>query len=103
MNYKLIIIAATLFSVGGSATAKDKLSMQHILSIAKMTGACGILQSMSAFQASTKFEGGDQFVERFWNTEAARLGKTPEQYVTDCQASINGYENLWKLAEESGK
>ena len=104
MNSRLAIVVVGVLGLCSTAsTAKDELSMQGILSVAKMTGACGILQSMSAFQASTLLKGGDQFIERFWSTEAARLEKTPAQYIKDCQASINAYEKMWKLAEEPRK
>lgn len=104
MNPRLAAVAVSLFvSSSSTVVAKDELSMQGILSVAKMTGACGILQAQSAFQASTKLEGGDKFIERFWHTEAARLGKTPDQYITDCQSSINAYEKMWKLSDQSEK
>lgn|SRR5690606_38548439 len=85
------------------AASSNDISMQGVLAIAKQTGACGILQSMSAFQASTKLDGGDAFIVRFWSTEAARLGKSPEQYVKDCQSSIDAYDKLWQLSGELEK
>ncbi len=105
MNLRLLTIYAAFLGLACTSivTAKDKLSMQDILSVAKMTGACGILQAQSAFQANTKLEGGDKFVERFWSTEAARLGKTPDQYIKDCQASITAYESMWKLSNQKEK
>lgn len=105
MNLRLVIICAAFLGVlcTSIVTAKDELSMQYILSVAKMTGACGILQAQSAFQANTKLEGGDKFVERFWSTEATRLGKTPDQYIKDCQASITAYESMWKFSGQKEK
>ena len=105
MNLRLLTICAAFLGVlcASTVTAKDDLSMQDILSIAKMTGACGILQAQSAFQANTKLEGGDKFVERFWSTESARLGKNPDQYIKDCQVSINSYESMWNLYGQKEK
>ena len=105
MNLRLLTICAAFLGVlcASTVTAKDDLSMQDILSVAKMTGACGILQAQSAFQANTKLEGGDKFVERFWSTEAARLGKSPDQYIKDCQVSITAYESMWKLYGQKEK
>jgi hypothetical protein len=105
MNLRLLTIYAAFlgFLCANTVAAKDELSMQDILSIAKMTGACGILQAQSAFQANTKLEGGDKFVERFWSTEAARLGKTPDQYLKDCQTSITAYESMWKVSAQKVK
>lgn len=75
--------------------------MKEVLLVANMTGACIVLQSMTDFQASKKLEGGDQFIDKFWSAEAAKSGKTPEQFVKDCQTAIDGYEKLWKLTGES--
>jgi hypothetical protein len=104
MLNKSILILAVFFAMNSSiAVAKNEPSMREVLSVANMTGACMILQSMSDFQASKKLEGGDQFIDKFWSAEAAKFGKTPEQFVKDCQISIDGYEKLWKLSEESKK
>lgn len=105
MNLKLIMISVAFFGFLYNSTiaAKDELSIQDMLSVAKLTGACGILQAQSAFQANTKLDGGDKFVERFWSVEAARLGKTPDQYIKDCQASITAYENMWKPMDQKEK
>lgn len=94
-------IVLCVSALGSSnAAATDELSMQDVIAVAKMTGACGILQSMSAFQANTQLEAGDEFLSRFWQSEAARLGKSSEQYLKDCQAAIAAYERLWKLSEQ---
>jgi hypothetical protein len=104
MLNKFTFIPAVFFVMtSGIAVAKNEPSMREVLSVANMTGVCMILQSMSDFQANKKLEGGDQFIDKFWSAEAAKLGKTPEQFVKDCQASIDGYEKLWKLSEEAGK
>src|SRR5690606_7956031 len=48
------------------AHAADDLSPQGLLSVAKMAGACGILDSMIQLQRTTKLPGGEEFVTRFW-------------------------------------
>ncbi len=59
-------------------------------------------KQLTAFQESTKMLGGDEFILRFVNTEAARLGKTVPQFLSECQSSVAiytktmqslGYEN----------
>ena len=81
------------------STAQDELSSQGILSVAKMAGACGILDSMIQMQKTTKMPGGDEFVVRFWSVEAARLGMTVEQLSQQCDESIAAYGRLWDAAE----
>jgi hypothetical protein len=48
-------------------------------------------------------EGADEFIVRFWKTEAARLGMTIKEYQAQCQTTISGYDKLWAMAEEIEK
>src|SRR5215510_12278798 len=69
------ISAALLLLVAVStAGSEEKLSVREMLSIAKVSGACGIVFQMREFQESTQLEGGQAFVVRFLMAEAARLG-----------------------------
>lgn len=102
MLNKSLLIPAAFFAMNSSiAFAKNEPSMREVLSVANMTGVCMVLQSMSDYQATNKLAGGDEFIDKFWTSEAAKLGKKPEQFVKDCQITIDGYEKLWKLSEES--
>lgn len=94
------IALALLVAVSG-ATAQSELSPRHLLSVAKMAGACGILDSMIQLQKTTKLPGGDDFVVRFWSTEAARLGMTVQQLSDTCSRSIATYDRLWSAAGSS--
>ncbi|MCL1860745.1 MAG: hypothetical protein FWG52_04320 [Proteobacteria bacterium] len=67
---------------------------QVLLVATKMAGACGILDSMIQFQETTRLEGGDEFVTRFWSVEAARLGMSVKQLSNQCDQSISAYEML---------
>ena len=55
--------------------------------------------SIIQFQQTTKLEGGDEFVTRFWSVEAARLGMSVEQLSTKCNQSVAAYGKLWDAAE----
>lgn len=77
--------------------------IQGILAIAKMTGACGIMDSMIHLQKTTQLEGGDEFVTRFWKFEAARQGKTVEELSETCNMSVAAYNKLWEITEEVQK
>lgn len=101
MDFKSLIFSLVLITLVGCANAGDSLDAQEILSIAKFTGACGILSAMSQFQNATQMEGGNEFIQRFWSTEAARLGKTPDQYIADCKKYIIAYQKLWAASSES--
>lgn len=85
---------ALLSLVAPIANAEENLSIQEVLSIAKLAGVCGVFKQMAAFQEATQLEGGHVFAARFLMTEAARLGKTPEEYVTQCNRAIAAYERL---------
>lgn len=96
--YLISIIFMPLFFV--HAHAKDELSGQGIMAVSKMAGACGILYSMIHFQKTTKLPGGNEFVTRFWATEAARLGLTMQQYSDRCNNSLSTYQELWNALGE---
>jgi hypothetical protein len=78
----------------------DPLSIQSLLVVGKGSGACGILHLQLQFQGNTKLEGGDEFIVRFWTTEAARLGKTLEEYAAFCVTTVSAYDKLEILAEQ---
>ncbi|MCK9505895.1 MAG: hypothetical protein M0Q95_17165 [Porticoccaceae bacterium] len=91
----VILSGITPFQAG----AQD---LQEVLAIAKIAGACGILDSAITFQASTKMSGGDEFVSRFYQVEAARLGRSVEELLKLCNDSIRIYDMLWAASEEEG-
>jgi len=99
---KLAAAAATLaVALAIPASAQNEPSGQGLLVIAKMTGACGVLNSMIQFQTSTRMPGGEEFVARFWNVEAARLGLTVQQLSDQCDDSIAAYDTIWNAMGES--
>jgi len=71
--------------------ANDNDPLIDLLIVAKATGMCGTIKQLTAFQESTKMPGGDEFILRFVNTEAARLGKTVPQFLSECQSSVGIY------------
>lgn len=95
----IIILAAFLCTVV-NASAGEEIEPQGFLAIAKVTGACGIMNEMISFQEKTKMTAGDDFVVRFWQAESARQGKTVQQMIESCNKAISAYDNLWKLMEQ---
>ena len=94
-----IAIAALLFFTTTQSWAKEEgVSMQGMLATAKYAGACGILDSLIHFQKTTKMNGGNEFVSRFWAVEAARLGLTVQQLSDRCNEAISAYGTFWDIA-----
>lgn len=88
----LLILAAISFRVG--VQAQQEPTFDGLMAIAKMAGACGILDSQVTFQKTTQMQGGDAFVVRYWAVEATRLGMTMQQYSDQCNKAIAGYGRL---------
>ena len=89
-----VFVSAVIFL----SLAQGDQSTQTALATAKMAGACGILDQMIHFQKTTRIEGGDLFVTRFWETEAARLGMDVQGLSNLCDKSILTYESLFQTA-----
>lgn len=100
MKTRALTVALLLSASSQAFSQDDDFTAQHILVVAKMTGACGILSSLISFQEKTQMPGGDDFVSRFWAVEAARLGKTVEELAKECRQSITLYNTLWEVSSE---
>jgi hypothetical protein len=82
-------------------TKPPELTLEAFLVVGKASGACGILTQQLQFQESTQMAGGNEFVVRFWTTEAARLGMTMQQYVEHCTSTLSSYAKLSEMAESA--
>jgi len=87
------------FALSASTHAEEDLTGLQMLSVAKMAGACGILDSLIQFQKTTRLEGGEEFVTRFWSVEAARLGMSVQELSSNCNKSIEAYGKYWNALE----
>ncbi len=94
---RFISVACFLFVASSKA---EELKPQGILAVAKIAGSCGILDEMIDFQKKTKLEGGNLFVTRFWETEAARRGMTVKEMSNQCDQAILSYDEMWKSVEK---
>ena len=101
-NISILLLIITS-SIWIEAHAEDGLSTQGIMATSKLAGACGILDAMLYFQNTTKLEGGNNFVARFWASEAARLGLTLQQYSDHCDSAIDAYDKLWNATESHSR
>jgi hypothetical protein len=97
---KRTLVATVGFMVLLSAqAANEDRGVQDLLILSKFTGVCGVMQQMASFQLATKMPGGDEFIARFWRTEFARLGKSQDQFLKECEQSIAAYDKFYKLSE----
>lgn len=99
--FALLVAAVTAIAAVAYAqqpVATDNL-LQSMLSTGKMSGACGILKLQTDFQTTTAMPGGNEFVIRFWTTEAARLGHSLTEYIEVCKTSVKTFDQLWQIAE----
>lgn len=104
MKQIFLILLSLTFSQ--YSLSNDDKEVNHfalsMLATGKMTGGCGIFKLQIDFQENTGLTGGDDFMARFWTTEAARLGMTLEEYATSCHkmvASYKSYESMFQQAE----
>lgn len=94
-------LSAILLSLGLSVSvwAEDKPEDNptvQILATAKMTGACGIMNSQFMFQEVTLMPSGNEFLLRYWKTEATRLGMSLEEFISNCGSSVSEYDAMMK-------
>jgi len=97
----LVFCFCLVASTASPLRAADKLSPQAVLAVAKMAGACGILDSLIQQQKSTKLPGGNEFVARFWSAEATQLGYSVQQLSDICSKSVAAYDRLWAAVEHA--
>ena len=95
----IVVSSSTNFQVH----ANENPSSQEVLATAKIAGACGILDAMIHFQKTTKMNGGDEFVSRFWAVEAVRLGISVQQLSRKCDDAVIRYDKMWKSMEKKPK
>ena len=98
-----LAICLMLMASSGFVWGKDNVGPEALalLVTAKFSGGCGIITQMAAFQQSTKMSGGAEFLERFVNTESARLGMTTPQYLEQCRKSSQIYQSYYDELEGS--
>ena len=90
MNRSMPVLVLILALTPAYAAA-PAVSPEEVLVLSKVSGVCGVMQQMVAFQRSTQMAGGDEFITRFWTTEFARLGKSQKQFIAECEFAIEVY------------
>ena len=80
MKTILPLLIASILALPTQAQEEDSftfLARAAVIS-AKACGGGGIIRQMALFQESTQMAGGHEFLVRFYQTEAARLGTTAQ-------------------------
>jgi hypothetical protein len=99
MLKKIVFLILLLPFIAGAEESNTEPGNQLVsmMVVAKATGMCGVLSQLVRFQETTKMKGGDEFVMRFLNTEAARLGHTVESYIGQCPDIVEKYKGYMEL------
>ena len=95
---KVYVFLSLLLPLLLNAEEVEESKMNEIVSmmvVAKATGMCGVLSQLARFQETTKMKGGDEFIMRFLNTEAARLGHTVQSFVGQCPDIVKNIKAIW--------
>ena len=96
----LIAVLGMTSLVYGAENKTGEDELMTLLSVSKFYGGCGIINQMVEFQRTTKMPGGDQFIERFANTEAARLGMTFQEYSNLCVQADRVYKKYSEFSDD---
>lgn len=86
-----ILSTAVLANPAPKQDSADNEGLIELLIVSKVTGTCGTIKQLVAFQDATKMPGGDEFIMRFINTEMARLGKELPEFLKECEAAVKIY------------
>lgn len=95
-SFILLLLAV----ISATSMAKEENPAIDLMLVSKMTGVCGVMQGMAAFQKTTQMPGGSEFIERFWRTEFARLGKSQTQFLKECEQSMEMYRKYTAALEQ---
>ncbi|EML0364484.1 hypothetical protein RI835_003894 [Providencia rettgeri] len=99
---KKMIIGAlmALHLIPVSVFGKDVGIVENLMIVSKYSGMCGVFYQLTRFQETTKMDKGDEFLERFMNTELARMNLKPKEFVESCNNAVKTYEDYQKNLKE---
>ncbi len=93
----LLFLVFPFFLIAEEADKNKYDEIVGMMVVAKATGMCGVFSQLVMFQETTKMKGGDEFIMRFLNTEAARLGHTVDSLVGQCPGVVKKYKGYMEL------
>ena len=83
--------------------AEEKSNYGFVIDLmtnAKVSGMCGVFSQMVEFQNSAKIPGGGEFIVRFIEAEASRLGRTSTSFLDSCVEIARTNSTAMKLLKE---
>jgi hypothetical protein len=98
-----VVIVFIVAAIPFGAHAEKSESLTGLMALSKMTGLCGAIKQMAAFQETTQMPSGNEFLLRFTRTEAARMGKDLKSFLDQCKTSVETYTRTYKMLEDMEK
>lgn len=95
------LLLASSVGVSIAAQAEDNVAYPAVhdaMVLNKWAGACGMLDSLFAFQAVARTPGAGEFLLRFLDSESARLGLTRSSFLETCKGAGEHYAEMEKMA-----
>jgi hypothetical protein len=89
----LLLVAALLLA--STSAHADGVSPQGALMVANVAGECDVLYSMVAFQKKNNIKGGEEYVAKFWESEAAQMNLSVDQLSARCEKTAAAYDKLY--------
>lgn len=96
-----LVVPAIVLCCNPAHSQDGNIEFEGLMAAAKYSGFCGVISSMLRFQEETKMPGGDEFVARYINTEAARQGMTVANIGVQCKKAIAMYDSIMSAAQDS--
>ena len=93
---KLLTLSLCAFLLCAITSAQaDGVSPQGALMVANVAGECDVLYSMVEFQKKNNINGGQEYVAKFWASEAAKMNLTVDQLSARCEKTAAAYDKLY--------
>lgn len=89
--HKIMFVCLSLL-ISLPSLAEGNQELLEKLAVAKMTGLCGAVQQMARFQSTTQLKNGEEFIDKFVDAEAARLGIHRAQFLKGCELASRKYD-----------
>lgn len=97
---KFLLSLILTFSTVTNIYANENKEILDSIALGKIAGMCGLVKQMATFQNTTQMKGGNEFITRFLNTEATRLGMSLEVFLSGCIKSVDNYTRVIESLEK---
>lgn len=97
MKNHMVVLIFLLIANNANAELTHQQIIRNLTDIAKNSGMCETLKEIVLFQKTTKMSGSEEFVSRFLEAEAERLGMSVKQLHSWCKKSNDSYAEFVSL------